>query len=122
MKDRIRRIRKDMNMNQTEFGAEIGATQKMVTTYETGAVIPDKSIRLLICQKFNVNLAWLEDGVGEMHPVSAFPARWLTVMQKYPALRAMLEEIDEALGLEGWQMLNQVVERAIEMKNKKESQ
>ena len=122
MKDRIRRIRKDMNLTQSEMGIELGCSQSAYAKYESGMVIPDKSIRLLICQKFNVNLAWLEDGVGEMHPVSAFPARWLTVMQKYPALRAMLEEVDESLGLEGWQMLNQVVERAIEMKNNKESQ
>ena len=122
MKDRIKELRKSHNFTQTEMGRELGVSRDAIATYESGRVIPDKSIRLLICQKFNVNLAWLEDGVGEMHPVSAFPARWLTVMQKYPALRAMLEEIDEALGLEGWQMLNQVVDRAIEMKNKKESQ
>ena len=73
MKDRIRMIRKDLNMNQTEFGSEIGATQKMVTTYETGAVLPDKSIRLLICEKFNVNPEWLETGEGVPYKEGLIP-------------------------------------------------
>ena len=55
MKDRIKRIRKDMNMNQTEFGEAIGTTLAAYSKYETGKVIPDKTTRMLICQKFNVN-------------------------------------------------------------------
>jgi DNA-binding XRE family transcriptional regulator len=70
MKDRIRKIRKDLDLNQTEFGAEIGATQKMVTTFETGRVVPDKPIIMLICEKFHVNQTWLETGEGEPYKVS----------------------------------------------------
>lgn len=91
MKDRIRMIRKDMNMNQTEFGAEIGATQKMVTTYETGAVIPDKPIRMLICEKFNVNPVWLETGEGVPYKEGLIPSL-VHALQQMPDVLLLLEQ------------------------------
>lgn len=65
MKDRIKKIRKKHGLNQTEFGASIGASQAMITSYETGRVIPDEAKRMLICAKYNVNPIWLETGEGE---------------------------------------------------------
>lgn len=65
MKDRIKKIRKDSNLTQTEFGSSIGATRSMIASYEGGAVIPDETKRMLICSKYNVNPIWLETGEGE---------------------------------------------------------
>ena len=90
MKDRIRKIRKDTGLNQTEFGEAIGATQRMLTTYETGAVVPDKTMRLLICEKFHVNLTWLETGEGEQYKQGINYAV-LRLFDDMPALRDMLE-------------------------------
>lgn len=91
MKDRIKQIRKDLKMNQSEFGAEIGATQKMITTYETGVVIPDKSIRLLICEKFNVNEAWLETGEGIPYKEGLIPSL-VHALQQMPDVLMLLEQ------------------------------
>lgn len=90
MKDRIKKIRKDLRMNQTEFGTEIGATQKMITTYETGVVIPDKPVRLLICQKFNVNETWLETGEGEPYKEGLIPCL-VHALQQMQDIQALLE-------------------------------
>lgn len=65
MKDRIKKIRRKHGLNQTEFGASIGASQAMITSYETGRVVPDEAKRMLICAKYNVNPIWLETGEGE---------------------------------------------------------
>jgi transcriptional regulator with XRE-family HTH domain len=101
MKERIKLIRKNLRMNQTEFGAAIGATQKMITTYETGTVLPDKTTRMLICQKFNVNETWLETGEGAPYKEGLIP-RLLHALQQMPDVQAALEEklpyvSDEAL-------------------------
>lgn len=111
MKDRIRRIRKDLNMNQTEFGAEIGATQKMVTTYETGAVIPDKSIRMLICQKFNVNESWLERGEGVPYKEGLIPAL-ANALQAMPDVAAALEHVLPRLTPQDLANLNELIKHA----------
>ena len=115
MKDRIRKIRKDLNMNQTEFGAELGATQKMVTTYETGAVLPDKSIRLLICEKFNVNPEWLETGEGVPYKEGLLPAL-ADALRQMPAVSATLERLLPRLTHEDLEHLNDLVQRIISEK------
>ena len=110
MKDRIRQIRKDMNMNQTEFGAEIGATQKMVTTYETGAVIPDKPIRMLICEKFNVNPVWLETGEGMPYKEGLIP-ELAQALRNMPAVQAALERLLPRLTVEDLEHINALVQK-----------
>lgn len=122
MNNRIREVRKIHKMSMQAFGDRLGISSASVSKIETGINNPSEQTIRAICSEFHVNRAWLESGIGEMQTVSAFPARLLTLLEAYPALRSMLESVDEALGLEGWQMLNQVVEKAIETKNKKESQ
>jgi len=62
MKERIKKLRKELGLNQTDFGSRIGATQAMITSYETGRVVPDDSMKLLICREFGVRREWLEFG------------------------------------------------------------
>ena len=90
MKDRIKKIRKDMNMNQTEFGEAIGTTLAAYSKYETGKVLPDKTTRMLICQKFNVNETWLETGEGLPYTEGLMP-RLLHALQQMPDVQAALE-------------------------------
>ena len=115
MKDRIRKIRKDLKLNQTEFGSMIGATQKMITTYETGTVVPDKSILLLICQKFNVNEAWLETGEGDPYKEGLVPALEIA-LNKMPAVHDALERLLPVLSDEDLETINQLVQKIINAK------
>ena len=101
MNNRIIDIRKRLRMTQAEFGAEIGATRSMVASYESGKVIPDKTTRMLICSKFNVNETWLETGEGLPYKEGLIP-RLLHALQQMPDVQAALEEkmpyvSDEAL-------------------------
>lgn len=66
MKDRIRQLRKELGLNQTEFGERIGVKQTTIAGYETGAKNPMESVVLSICREFNVNEDWLRTGEGEM--------------------------------------------------------
>lgn len=116
MKDRIKKIRTDAGLNQTEFGAEIGATQAMVTSYERGKVIPDASMRMLICEKFSVNQDWLENG-GDVNPYkTGLIPQLAAALRNAPAIRAALEQIVDRMTLDDWKVLNQVVEKAISKK------
>ncbi|MBQ7628717.1 MAG: helix-turn-helix transcriptional regulator, partial [Selenomonadaceae bacterium] len=63
---RIRELRKMKGMNQKEFGAKIGLSQRAVSEIEIGTnVVTDRNFDA-ICKAFNVNPAWLRDGVGEI--------------------------------------------------------
>lgn len=66
MKDRIKKIRKELDLTQQKFAEKIGVKQNTVAQYEMGRNIPIDSVISLICREFNVNEHWLRDGTGEM--------------------------------------------------------
>lgn len=111
MKDRIRMIRKDLNMNQTEFGNEIGVTFAALSKYESGKVVPDKSIRLLICQKFNVNESWLETGEGVPYKEGLIPSL-AQALQYMPDVAATLERILPRLTPQDLANFNEMIKHA----------
>lgn len=67
MNERIKSVRKDAKLTQTEFGERIGASRAMIASYEGGAVVPSDSILKLISKEFNVSYPWLKTGEGNMY-------------------------------------------------------
>lgn len=66
MKERLKKLRSALNLNQQQFSSAINISRSAVAGYETGTVnIPDRTI-VDICRVFNVNEAWLRTGTGEM--------------------------------------------------------
>lgn len=66
MKDRIKLLRKELKLNQTDFGERIGVKQASVAGYEAGIRTPIDAVITSICREFNVNEDWLRTGNGEM--------------------------------------------------------
>lgn len=115
MKDRIRWIRKDHNMNQTEFGNEIGVTFAALSKYESGKVIPDKSTRLLICEKFNVNPTWLETGDGVPYKEGLIP-ELANALRSMPSVAAALERLLPRMSPEDFAHIEEMVRKICEDK------
>lgn len=113
MKDRIRAIRKNMKMSQTEFGAEIGCSQTAVAKYEGGQVIPDKPVRMLICSKFNVNEEWLETGEGNPYKEGLIPAL-VHALQSMPDVQALLEAKLPYVSDETFHKMNEAFKRFLD--------
>ena len=65
MKDRIRQLRKELKLTQSEFGERIGIKGNTVTNYESGLRSPSDAIVVSICREFGVNEVWLRTGEGE---------------------------------------------------------
>lgn len=66
MKDRIKKIRKELDLTQQEFADRIGVKRGGIANYEIGRNEPTDSVISLICREFNVNEDWLRTGQGEM--------------------------------------------------------
>ena len=113
MKDRIKKIRKDLNMSQTEFGEAIGVTLAAYSKYETGKVIPDKTTRMLICSKFNVNETWLETGEGVPYKEGLIPAL-VHALRQMPDIQALLEQKLPHVSDESFRKLNDALKAFIE--------
>lgn len=66
LKDRIKKLRKELDLTQQEFAEKLGIKRNTIATYESGRNEPIDAVISLICREFNVNEEWLRDGTGEM--------------------------------------------------------
>ncbi len=64
MKERLKKIRKTLDITQQEFADRIGIKRNSYANYEIGRNIPIDAIILSICREFNVNEDWLRTGAG----------------------------------------------------------
>lgn len=66
MNERIKKLRRALDLTQQEFAARIGSVQNTITGYETGRRVPSNQVISLICKEFGANEDWLRTGEGEM--------------------------------------------------------
>lgn len=66
MNERLKKLRKTLDLTQQEFANKLGSTRDNIGGYETGRRNPSAAVISLICTKFNVNETWLKTGEGEM--------------------------------------------------------
>ena len=77
MNERIKELRKCLDMTQEQFASKLGIKRGAIANYEIGRNVPVDSVISLICREFNVNEEWLRTGKGEMFapaPSSALDA------------------------------------------------
>ena len=67
--ERIKQLRKALNLTQDAFGNELGITKSSVSRIEAGIINLTDQMAKLICRTFNVDYFWLTEGVGEMFVV-----------------------------------------------------
>ena len=65
MKDRIKKIRTDAGLNQTDFAKKLSISRSAVCKIESGDNNPSEQTLKLIQADFSVNENWLRTGEGE---------------------------------------------------------
>lgn len=66
MNQRIKKLRKSLELTQQEFADRIGVKRGGIANYEIGRNEPTDSVISLICREFMVREEWLRTGNGEM--------------------------------------------------------
>lgn len=66
LNERIRKLRKALDLTQQQFADRIRVKRNTVATYEMGRSEPSDSAISLICREFNVNEEWLRTGEGNI--------------------------------------------------------
>ena len=65
--ERIKYLRKDvLKLTLEQFGERVGVKKSALSYLENGKSNLTDQMALSICREFNINEAWLRDGVGEM--------------------------------------------------------
>lgn len=108
--ERVREIRKVLNMTMEQFGEKIGVTKATISNIENGNRNATEHMTKSICREFGVSYKWLTDGIGEMFIDSddEFIGRIDQIMQNENDMRrelfkALLYATDEQLrSIESW--------------------
>ena len=64
--DRLRSLRKELNLTQQQFAEALSLKQNTIASYEIGRSEPSDRTISDICRVYNVNKEWLLNGEGEM--------------------------------------------------------
>ena len=65
MYNRIRAVRKALNLSQREFGEGLGVSRDVIGNIEYGRVPPKEPFLIHLCQQCRINRRWLETGEGD---------------------------------------------------------
>ena len=68
MNERIKMLRKSLNLTLEAFGAKIGVTRAAISNIENGRSNPSDQLVMAICKEFRVSEKWLRTGEGEIFP------------------------------------------------------
>lgn len=71
MNERIKEIREIFGLSLEAFGERIGISKTSVSRLEKNERNPSEQTIKSICREFNINYAWLKEGLGEM--ISSLP-------------------------------------------------
>ena len=66
MHERLKKLRKALDLTQQEFADRIGSKRNTVGQWECGINAITDQVITSICREFNVNEDWLRDGIGDM--------------------------------------------------------
>ena len=66
MDERIKILRKKLDITQEEFSYKIGLSRNFIAQIESGTKTPSDRTISDICRIFSVNESWIRDGEGEI--------------------------------------------------------
>lgn len=123
LKDRIKCLRNNLKLSQTEFGESLGAGIGAIKNLEAGITTLKPAMADLICRLYNVDPVWLETGEGEMfrklsrqEQIAAFVGKALA--DDSDDFRSQLISILAALDDVGWYKLEEAAKTIKEAEEK----
>lgn len=97
MKERLKTVRINANLNIRQFAERIGTTSASVSRYESGERTPTNAVLTAISKEFHVSLAWLKTGEGDMEDPAPEVAAIKRLTDTYLSLPDRLKMLVDAL-------------------------
>ena len=114
--ERVKELRKQVNLTQQAFADRLNLKRNTVGSYEVNVVEPSDRTISDICREFNVNETWLRTGEGEMfnqvtrsEKITAFLTD-ITADEGDDFKRRFVEMLAE-LEPEDWKLLERMAEK-----------
>lgn len=122
MKDRLKKLRKALNLTQQKFADKLGVKQNTIAQYEMGRNDPSDAVIISICREFNVSEEWIRTGKGDMFIPMTRDEEIATFIGSIQAdvddtfkkrLISVLAKLDE----NEWDLLEKIAEDIVNSKN-----
>ena len=113
MNERIKKLRKSLDLTQQCFADRIGVKRNTIANYEIGRNEPVDSVLSLICREFRVNEHWLRTGEGEMFLPKSRNEELLAFVEQLAGsdsndIRLKIATIMARLSSEDWEAVNRI--------------
>lgn len=91
--DRLREIRKSLQISQREFSKRIFISQSLYADIEKGNIEPKERFLRLISSEYNINLDWMKTGNGEMWNLSPIDLRLEYLIEIFRQFNPELQDV-----------------------------
>ena len=68
LSDRIKLVRRNANLTQTQFAERLGVKQNTIAQLEIGRREPSEQLILSMCREYGISYDWLTEGIEPMYP------------------------------------------------------
>lgn len=124
--ERVKQIRKEAGLTQQQFADRLGLKRNSIAQIEGGRNTSDQTIRA-ICKEFNVNEAWLRDGIGEPHTEQSWEEEvaqfvFSTFQSEEESFQKDLLRVLARLPLDQWEVLGNIAKQLYLEQQKRENE
>lgn len=122
--DRIKELRKALNLTQTEFGERLHVSRGVINNIDHNIVEPKPLFLDNVAVTFDVNRVWLETGVGEMFIQKSRDDEisiWAASLQDVPeSFKYKFAHALSKLNDRDWEVIEKVVQLLYDEETKKD--
>lgn len=112
--ERIRAVRKDQKMTQSEFAKEIAVSTTTVCQLEIGKYNISRTTKHVLCTRFHINPVWLDTGEGEMYSAEdtaeGIVPELVEILNGNASLLYAVRQATKVFSVEDWKKINTFLE------------
>lgn len=108
--ERIKLVRKQQNMNQTEFAKELAVSTTSICQLEVGKYNISRRTKHILCSRFHINPVWLDTGEGEMYleadTAEEIIPELVEILNSNKSLLFAMKQATKVFTLDDWKKIN----------------
>lgn len=122
MNERLRKLRRELDLTQQKFADRLGVKRNTVGQWECGINSLTDQVIIAICREFNVNEEWLRNGTGEMFITQTRDEQIATFigeiqLSEDDSFKRRLISVLANLKEEQWELLAEIAEKLVNEKD-----
>ena len=117
MKERLKELRKSLELSQESFGKRLGVTKASISRLENGSNSFTEQMIRSICREFSVNYIWFVEGIGSpnIEPDLDYTSRIDQIMASENEFAKSTFKMFTRFDEDDWKALKRLTEKFLEI-------